>query len=122
MIDVAEIVVDPDFAQPFDVYRQAGSWVEGKWVQAPEQKLSFYGTVIAANQKDIMQMPEGDRIRGMMVFYVVTDEELFITRNSPDAGTSDQIEWNGERYRIFQLYPYRDYGYWKAMAARMAGD
>jgi len=79
--------------------------------------------VIAANTKDVNMMPEGDRIAGLMTFYTNADKPIFVTRNlSEDQGTSDEIEWRGERYRVMQTFPYQDYGYIKAMGTRMVGD
>ena len=116
MINIAEIIQDPDFAQPFTVCRQTGAWSEGRFGQT-EQQLPFRGIVIAANTKDLLQVPEGDRIKGIMAFY--STEPLLVTNA---AGTSDQVIWRGERYRLFQLWPYVDYGYYKALGERMAGD
>lgn len=116
MINVAEIINDPDFSQSFTVCRKTGSWSEGRFVQT-EQQLSFRGIVIAANTKDLLQVPEGDRVKGIMAFY--STEPLLVTNST---GTSDQIIWRGERYRLFQLWPYADYGYYKALGERMAGD
>lgn len=116
MINVAETILDPDFAQPYTVYRKTGSWVEGEYVQT-EQALAFHGVVVAANTKDLLQVPEGDRVKGIMAFYSI--EPLLVTN---DSGTSDQVVWRGERYRLFQLWPYVDYGYYKALGERMVGD
>ena len=68
-------------------------------------------------------LPEGDRIAGLMTFYTTADNPIFVTRNLvDDKGTSDELEWRGERYRVMQTFPYLDYGYIKAVAKRMSGD
>lgn len=122
MIDVSELIVDQDFAQPYTVYRKSGDWSGGRFVET-EIALQFYGVVIAANIKDVNMLPEGDRIAGLMVFYTTADNPIFVTRDLDSSkGTSDQIEWREERYKIMQTYPYNDYGYIKAIGTRMAGD
>lgn len=122
MIDVSELIIDPDFAQPYMVHRMSGDFVAGRFVEIPTT-LQFYGVVIAANVKDVNMMPEGDRIAGLMVFYTTADNPIFVTRNlDNNKGTSDQIEWRGELYRIMQTYPYNDYGFIKAIGTRMVGD
>jgi hypothetical protein len=122
MIDVSELIVDPDFAQPYIVHRKSGAWSEGVFVEG-ESPLPFNGIIIAANTKDVNMMPEGDRIAGLMVFYTTADKPIFVTRNlSEDQGTSDEIEWRGERYKIMQTFPYNDYGYIKAVGTRKVGD
>jgi hypothetical protein len=131
MIDISEMMYDPDFAQTYSVYRQTGKFirgtfvigheVDGVWVPG-EFKLDFYGPILPANTKDIEQVPEGDRVAGMMNFYTSADNPFYITRNTPDSGTSDQAVWRGERYRLLQLLSTDDFGYQKAIGARMAGD
>jgi hypothetical protein len=122
MIDVSELIIDPDFAQPYLVHRMSGYWFEGEFIQE-ESSLQFYGVITPANTQDVNMLPEGDRIAGLMTFYTTADNPIFVTRNlDTDKGTSDQIEWRGEHYRIMQTYPYNDYGYVKAIGTRMAGD
>lgn len=116
MLNIAELIHDPDFAQPFTVYRKTGQWAEGEYNQT-EQQISFHGVVVAANTKDLLQVPEGDRVKGIMAFYAT--EPLLVTN---EVGTSDQVVWRSERYRLFQTWPYADYGYYKALGERMAGD
>ncbi|WP_371378905.1 hypothetical protein [Sporomusa aerivorans] len=119
MINIAEIINDPDFCQAFSVFRKTGKtgkWVEGEYIQA-EQEIKMRGVVVAANTKDLLQVPEGDRVKGVMAFY--STAPLLVTN---EAGTSDQVVWHGERYRLFQLWPYVDYGYYKALGERMAGN
>ena len=122
MIDVGDIILDPDFAQPFTILRYYGQWDTGEFVTGPPQRIQTEGTVIAANVKDIQQMPEGDRIRGMMNFYTTADVPMYVTNAATPQNVSDIIEWRGEKYRLYQTYPYVDYGYWKAIGARIAGD
>jgi hypothetical protein len=116
MIDVAEVINDPDFAQEYPVYRKTGVMLGGRWVSS-EKRINTQGVVIAANTKDLLQVPEGDRVKGIMAFY--STEPLLVTS---EAGTSDEAVWQEERYRLFQLFPYKDYGYYKALGERIAGD
>ncbi len=117
MLDVSEVILDPDFAQEYPIWRRPGAWVGGRWVPGTEYRVRAYGTVTVATTRDLEQVPEGDRVKGMMCFY--SDREIFTTR---EEGTSDEPEWRGERYRIVQVAPWGDFGYWKAIGARMAGD
>jgi hypothetical protein len=122
MIDISEIILDPDFAQSYIGYRKSGIWVEGD-IEQTESVVNFYGPIIAANIKDVNMLPEGDRIEGLMVFYTTADNPIFTTRNLANSkGTSDELEWRGERYRVMQTYPYNDYGYMKAIGTRKVGD
>jgi hypothetical protein len=123
MIDVGRIVNSRNFAQKngFTVYRQAGSWVGGRWTST-ETALQMRGTVTPMNPKDLTQVPEGDRVTGIMCFY--SQQPIYTTRGSSSqvAGTSDEIVWQGERYRVSSVVPYQDFGYYKAFGVRMVSD
>ncbi|GED34030.1 hypothetical protein P9G84_22375 [Brevibacillus centrosporus] len=116
MIDVSEVITDPDFAQAYVVHRRSDSWTAGRTLSS-EAPIKMVGVITVADAKTLNQLPEGDRVTGLMCFYAT--KELFTTS---DQGTSDQIEWRGERYRVKQVFPYGDYGYYKAIGERMAGD
>ena len=117
MIDVSELITDDDFAQSFNVYRISGVFGIGGWIADPEQTIPMSGVVTVTSVRDLEQIPEGDRVRGMMTFH--TTEELFVTRQ---GAISDEIEWRGDRYRVYQVSPYVDYGYFKAIGSRMSGE
>ena len=119
MIDVSEIINDPDFCQSFTVYRDSGSWIEGRWVSSTST-LSMSGVISVASAKELNQVPEGDRVEGAIVIH--TTDQIYATRAASPAGISDKIEWNGELYKIIQMYPYSDYGFYKAIATRITGD
>jgi len=125
MINVGHIVNSRNFAQPkgFTVFRTTGDWVRGRFVTDPEKKLNYTGTITVANADDLEQVPEADRVTGIMCFY--SQKPMYITRaadSAEAAGISDEIEWQRDRYRIIQVLPWRDFGYYKAFGVRMAGD
>jgi hypothetical protein len=114
-LNVGKVLSNPQFTQSFTVYRKSGSWVEGTWVPS-EDILNFTGVVTACNPKDLVQVPEGDRIVGLMCFH--STKEMYTTNTN---GTSDEIVWNEERYRISSIVPWSDFGYYKAFGVRMVG-
>jgi len=124
MINVGHIVNSRNFAQPngFMVYRQTGEWVRGRWVSS-ETAIQMQGTITAANPNDLVQVPEGDRVAGLMCFY--SQQVIYTTRaadGTDPGGTSDEIVWNGERYRVSSVVPWADFGYWKAFGVRMVSE
>ncbi|SFE43540.1 hypothetical protein SAMN04487969_102503 [Paenibacillus algorifonticola] len=118
MINVKNVVLSRNFAQPkgFIVHRQTGSWVRGTWQSVEEAPITLSGTIIVATADDLEQVPEGDRVKGAMAFY--SPQQIYVTR---ETGTSDQIDWRGERYRIYHVAPWEDFGYYKAIGVRMLG-
>ncbi|MFP3391013.1 hypothetical protein [Brevibacillus sp. SIMBA_040] len=122
MIDVSEVITDPDFAQTYTVHRKAGEWIRGDWVPSDETPLKMTGPVIVADAETLEQIPEGDRVTGLMCFY--STQELFESGdgNAPIEGTTDVVEWKGNRYKLIKVFPYGDYGFYKAVGQRKAGD
>ncbi len=125
MINVGRIVVSRNFAQPngYMVYRTTGDWVNGRWVDNPEVAIKMDGTITVANVNDLVQVPEGDRVIGLMCFYATIP--LYTTRaavGSDLGGISDEIAWQGDRYRVSSVSPWSDFGYCKAFGTRMAGN
>ncbi|RKN75004.1 hypothetical protein [Paenibacillus ginsengarvi] len=124
MINVGRVVLSRNFAQPkgFKVYRTTGAWANGRFVLDPEKQLTLQGTVTVANADDLEQIPEGDRVSGMICSY--SPQPIYVTRadGEESPGVSDEIEWRGERYRVKAVLPWIDFGYYKAFGERMAGD
>jgi len=119
MLNVSRILSNQKFNQSFTVHRKSGSWVAGRFA-GTEQAVTLDGVIIPASAKEIEQLPEGDRVTGIMIFYAT--QEIFTTHKSDTPGTSDEIEWRGARYRIFNVNQYSDYGYYKAYGVYMEGD
>jgi hypothetical protein len=113
MINVGEVVTDPDFAQTFTIRRSTGSFVTGIF-QSTTTDIKAVGTISVANAKEVAMVPEGDVIKGMMVFH----SQVLIQATRP-KGASDILIWRGEQYRVLNVFPYVDYGYYKALATRM---
>lgn len=120
MVNIEELITDPDFAQQYYIYRKSGGqWIEGNFVQS-EIRLSYEGFVGAATSRDINQVAEADRVTGMVVFYSTPDKMIYTTRknDSEGTGTSDEILWHNERYKVINAFDYQDYGFVKAIGVR----
>ncbi|WP_206923024.1 hypothetical protein [Alicyclobacillus suci] len=113
MINVSRVINSPRLAQKFTVYRKSGVWNAGRYSES-ETALSMIGVITVADPNDLEQIPEGDRQKGAISIH--TSQPLQVTTQS---GTSDEIEWRGNRYRAAQLFPYADYGYYKVIAVKM---
>ncbi len=116
MINIAELLHDLDFVQNYALCRKQTVFLAGRPKQT-EVLLPRRGVITTATTKDLLQVPEGDRVKGIIAVY--DTEPLQITS---ETGTADEVVWHGERYRLFQLWPYKDYGYYKALAERIVGD
>lgn len=116
MIDLSEVVNDPDMGESYTIIRNSGKFVAGGWQVTNTSEIKAFGIVSVASSRDLKQVPEGDRIEAAMVFYSIT--EMMMTR---EGATSDILRWEGEEYRVLKSSPYGTRGYWKAIACRIKG-
>ncbi len=115
MIDVSEIVNDPDFAQSFIINRTSTSFIVGGTSQSTTQ-IPSYGVIIP-DPSDIDQTQEGDRITGSIKIYCT--QQLLETSTT---GTSDTITWHGQTYRVASVKDWSDNGYFEAKGYRLSGE
>jgi hypothetical protein len=97
VIDVSELMRDPDFAAPYTVLRKTGKWEAGRFVEK-EEAIPFYGPVQPPSPEELEQVPEADRRQGALDF--LSDKPIHLTR---EAGNSDEIMYRGERYKVVQV-------------------
>ena len=126
MINVAHAINDPRFSQKFKVFRKSGEWVKGRFIES-EKEISMIGVITPSKPKEIEMIPEGDRVGGEITIH--TTRKLYITRsidasedNGENQGTSDIIEWQGERYKLYQVNDYSQYGYYSAIGMRLVSN
>jgi hypothetical protein len=117
-IDMSDIVNAPEWVQEFTIYRGPGSWLNGVW-QPGSAPVLGHGAVTVATPRDIDMIPEGDKVTGAMVFH--SQQPIYGTHADADGNgaSSDIIIWRNHRYRVLQVGPFEDYGYFRAIATRM---
>lgn len=113
MINVSRVIKDTRFTQDFNLVRKEGKFIKGRFEEV-EVQISLSGIIKPSSAKEIEMIPEGDRILGGEIT-IHTLSELKITNKD---GTSDEVLWNGERYKLYAVFPYKDYGFYKAIAIR----
>lgn len=127
MISLAEVVNDPDFAQSFTISRSSGGVFDSKGVwQQTDNSVSMYGIIQPATAKELLQVPEGDRVKEVKSFH--SSQAMFVTHTDgltdTTAATSDIATWpaTGDQYRLVKLYQWSDFGYFKALGVRISGE
>lgn len=118
MIEINEIIDDPDFAQTFTVYRSSGDFVNGRWVETTTE-VSLEGVILPASAKELNQLPEADRLTGSISIY--SKSQLYLTSND-EQRTSDKILWKEQQWKLISVENYSDFGFYHAMAQRISGD
>jgi len=120
MIDVQDVVNDPDLAQPFTILRSTGIWVTGVWTPT-QTVIQSYGVIAEPSVRELDMVPEGDIVKGMLVFW--SSEPIYATHATEGVGgSSDMLIWRGNNYRVLTVRQYEDYLYYKALATRMKAD
>lgn len=119
MLDMSEVVNDEFAAQSFQIIRSSGGAYTLGVLNETQTTITSYGVISVAKSRDLIQLPEADRIAGTMVFH--TQQPIYETSQTRGA-TSDILIWRGDQYRVSNVFPYDDYGYVKAFAVRMQGS
>lgn len=120
LINVSKVILDSRFYQSFKIFRKSGEWLKGRFEQN-ETEISISGVITPAKPKEIEMIPEGDRVGGEISIHTIN--KLYTTHSlENEEGTSDEIEWQGERYKIYQVNDYSQYGYYSAIAMRLVSN
>ncbi len=120
MINVSRVIRSRHFRQTIAVTRTTGSFAKGGWEADTPTTLSVIAVVWPSTPEEIQQVPEGDRVTGMVTFATIAP--LYVSRKGASLqGISDYVTWNSEEYKILSLLPYKDYGYYMAVGARVKG-
>lgn len=110
MINLGELIHDPDFCDTFVIIRHTEStWEKGRQ-EIKTKRIMVEGIVAPANSRDLETLPEGDRNSGMKAFYA--DKPFHITDTQK---MSDVCIFRGHKYKLLQVFDYSSNGYYKAI-------
>lgn len=120
LINLSELLVDPDFSQTVTVTRQAGDWntATGHF-DTTTSTLTMPAVVKPLTTRELTIQPEADRAAGMINVYTLS--AVYTTSLEPTRRISDQVTWRGEQYRVSNMADYADYGFYKATCTRILG-
>ena len=111
------------FGQPRTIFRpDGGDYVDGYWVVTSWTQIVISGSLQPATGKDLANLPEGERVRG--IFAVYTSSEIRTAEQataSADPGdVADEIEIGGVRYKCIHSEPWQNnvINHYKALFAR----
>ena len=119
-ISLTRVANSPAFAQAYTVNRSTGQFEQGGYVSTTVP-IPFYGIIQPISEQDLLQVPEGDRVTGMLGF--ISEQPMYRTRvEGSTSGIGDTITWRGQEYRVVAVVLWRDFGFSKALAARLSGE
>jgi hypothetical protein len=131
--DLSAVIDDGVLSESFTIQRSTGSFQVGGWVTS-SVNIPGWGVVSVATEEDLLMIPEGDRVTGIMVFH--TSTRIYETQldtfqpgivppgnlsNNPLQRVSDIMVWNFQTWRVLAVGPYPNRTYWRALAVRLAG-
>lgn len=95
LIDVSDLLLDPDFTNTVTLIRRASSiniHGEHDMVETPSQIIA---SVQGLSAEDLVRMPEAARLQGMIAVYFRGK----LMAESPN-GYADVIVWQGKRHQV----------------------
>lgn len=105
LIDVSELMLDPDFVMTFTIYRRMASVNSYGENVVSESSVSSVGSIQAATAETAKRLPNGVQLSKFKTIFT----KAVIQADS--AGQyMDQIEWKSQRYNVFQVTPWEDFG------------
>lgn len=113
LLNVAELMRDPDMAQPFQVERAGGAFDEGEWIPAAPEIIDMVGIVQPAKREDVVELlPEGTRLADVIVVYCDTA----LHADDADAQRSDVVVWDDKPHRVIAAKLWAKHGFWQIWA------
>ena len=95
LIDVSDLLCDPDFTNVVTLVRRSSSINEHGEHVMTETPCNILASVQGANAEDIVRLPEGARLSDIITVYYRGD-----LQPESKGGYSDLIVWQGRRYTV----------------------
>nr|DAK52348.1 MAG TPA: peptidase [Caudoviricetes sp.] len=126
MINVSELVTDPDFCQPngINIIRSEITGYEDFAPVTSEKSLNIPGVILIDKDLADEMLPEYDRSTESII--TVTHELLHTTGKKSEDDTqeyiADIIVWQGVKYKVMRCRDNAQYGYCLSAAVKMRKD
>lgn len=119
MINVGELVTDPDFCQTITYKRRLAEVVDHK-ITTTETTMTTVGVITIANDIEDEMVENGTADRNKEHIRVTTHGVLFVTGNSNSSQyLADLISFKGNWYKVLSCKDNEQYGYCTAIAERV---
>lgn len=129
MIDVSEVIHDPDFESDITIERTTGGHYEGPDYKADTSIIIVKGVMVTPkNMKEIIQTERGDIVSGYVKIYVDSSTPIYTTRddtsgtdtenNISDVVITDYGTPHETRYKILNVLDRSKWGMSEAEAQK----
>jgi hypothetical protein len=115
MIDVSDIITDPDFVQDFQLVHCQGLFQNGRWTETETlPAIAVRGIVIPAKDDELQILPEAERLNATQAVYALQE----LTIGDQEGIQADRIIYLGQWYRLVHVKYYAQCNLWYALAQR----
>ena len=125
MINIGELITDPDFAQPggINIIRRKCEIVNHRPVPT-ETVLNVPGIITIASDTSVEKLPEADR--STEDIHIFTHEQLLTTGRKDDVAVNDYLSdivvWQGVKYIVMKCMDDTQYGFCRSTATKLEQD
>ena len=114
MIDVSELMDDPDFARSFTVRRPTGTFGADGEFTSTYKESQLRGIVQPATAREVQMLGQGERLGD--VISVWSAEEM--RAGDGNKRESDVLVVDSKSYRVIKAEPWADAGYFRVFAEK----
>lgn len=124
MINIRELITDPDFCQPngIEIIRRTSKIVNHK-VESEEEKINISGIITISDENEDELLPESDRNKESI--HIFTHERLKTVGNDKNdfiEYLSDIVLFNGNKYVVRYCLDDSQYGFCRSTAVKIEQD
>jgi len=112
VIDVSELMSDPDFVRAFSIMRPTLTVANEGVASSTYATTQLTGIVQPASDNELKLLPEGSRLSDVIAVWSHSE----IRAGDGSTIESDVILVDGKRYRVIKADPWPDAGYYKVLA------
>ena len=118
--DLRELLYDKDVGggRSFTIIRRSKVRSKGRLTDGETETISAVGSVQPLGPDALQQLPESDRTGQVIIARTETAMQIGSTNDTGDL-LADEIEYNGDRFKILQLKNWGEWGVYAAIATRI---
>lgn len=118
--DLRELLYDEDIGggRVFTIIRRSKVRSKGRLTDGQTETITAVGSVQPLGADSLQQLPESDRTGQVIIARTEIAMQIGSTSDTGDL-LADEIEYNGDRFKILQLKNWGEWGVYAAIATRI---
>lgn len=111
MMDMADVLLDPDYCVDFPVIRSVETVDDHGRAQTVDTEIPAQGAIHPATEEELEILPEAQRVEEIVAVYTATR----LTAGDDTHG-ADRVGWQGGTYKVLKVMDYSQFGFVMALA------